>query len=771
MVYLNQAFEKYSSRNIYPFFSNIAHAWPMMMDACYLSSVKKKGFDCLKGVLDGKLESILDTLERSNYDEATKEVMANFTKSALLDSRKKIFDIVVAKKIEEASITTTGVDVNKPDPKDEEGLLCQDPGEWQMVNRRSKPRIVSDMCLLVLHTKYPREPFPLQVLKKPPEKQKIDLAEPVNNATAVAEDWTRDDPEEEIEDSVNDSATDNVEHSGPAVSKRIERFVIREVNAVNIPGDSGESVPIEVTALKDSGTSTKDLITTRTISTQTCEADTGLPITAEKSRTSNESSGKASTNPRTQSEASLFEYIDEEYETTVKNNPTDMNSTKRKQAAPAGCDKRFIELEKKYETVLKRVVSLEKTHADDINALRNELRGQPQCTHPRLDPANRTLLPKKPERNPNPEPLSSTSTENDSDWDVHGHEIMVSTQNSQGETVVTKATPVHLKEMNSTSVCKCDCKEEPRAGSRQLSKAGESTTNARTRNSRNTANRRNENEKDESVFVSDDDDFCDGKNDNKKTTERGSHDNEARNERDMAADRRELPSKRNIDEGRSMIVPNLQTVRPSKQRTSNQLDNDRGGDDNVKRRRIDAAAACEPSTSRQTSSPNARSSSAIGKSSDTNECQISNSSNNSKGSFAKIAAAGKWNEVKSGNNKDKGKKREYPSIKSASVPKNRELYVKGLSCADFKLHRDLEEAIKWYCKERGVNTVYQRVIMYNRDSDSVGMKVVVREAEVEKFMSKDFWPEGIWVREWSEDKPTGRDRFFGNDRSSSDESL
>ena len=105
----------------------------MMMDACYLSSVKKKGFDCLKGVLDGKLESILDTLERSNYDEATKEVMANFTKSALLDSRKKIFDIVVAKKIEEASITTTGVDVNKPDPKDEEGLLCQDPSEWQMV--------------------------------------------------------------------------------------------------------------------------------------------------------------------------------------------------------------------------------------------------------------------------------------------------------------------------------------------------------------------------------------------------------------------------------------------------------------------------------------------------------------------------------------------------------------------------------------------------------------------------------------------------------------
>ena len=717
------------------------------------------------------MESILDTLERSNYDEVTKEVMANFTKSALLDSRKKIFDIVVAKKIEEASITTTGVDVNKPDPKDKEGLLCQDPSEWQMVNRRSKPRIVSDMCLLVLHTKYPREPFPLQVLRKPLEKQKIDLAEPVNNATAVAEDWTRDEPEDEIEDSVNDNATDNVEPSDPTVAKRIERFVIREVNAVNIPGDSGEAVPIEVTALKDSGTTTKDLITTRTISTQTCEVDTGLPITAVKSRTSNESNGKASTNPRTQSEASLFEYIDEEYETTVKNNPPDMNSTKRKRAAPVGCDKRFIELEKKYETVLKRVASLEKTHADDINALRNELRGQSQGTQPRRNPANSAVLPKKPERNPNPEPLSSTSTENDSDWDVHGHEIMVSTQNSQGETVGTKATPVHLKEMNSASACKCDCNEEPRAGPRQLSKGGESTTNARTRNSRNTANRRNENEKDESVFVSDDDDFCDGKNGNKMITERGSHDNEARSERDKAAERHELPSKRNIDEGRSTIVPNLQTVRPSKQRTSNQLDNDHGGDDNVKRRRIDAAAACEPSTSRQTSSPNARSSSAIGKSSDTNECQISNSSNNSKGSFAKIAAAGKWKEVKSGNNKDKGKKREYPSIKSASVPKNRELYVKGLSCADFKLHRDLEEAIKWYCKERGVNTVYQRVIMYNRDSDSVGMKVVVREADVEQFMSKDFWPNGIWVREWSEDKPTGRDRFFGNDRSSSDESL
>ena len=103
--------------------------------------------------------------------------------------------------------------------------------------------------------------------------------------------------------------------------------------------------------------------------------------------------------------------------------------------------------------------------------------------------------------------------------------------------------------------------------------------------------------------------------------------------------------------------------------------------------------------------------------------------------------------------------------------KNREMYVKGMSCADFRVYRDLEEAVKWYCKERNVVTIHQRVIMYNKENDSVGIKVIIREADVARFTSKDFWPEGIWIRDWSDEKPTGRDRFFGNDRSSSDESL
>ena len=110
-------------------------------------------------------------------------------------------------------------------------------------------------------------------------------------------------------------------------------------------------------------------------------------------------------------------------------------------------------------------------------------------------------------------------------------------------------------------------------------------------------------------------------------------------------------------------------------------------------------------------------------------------------------------------------------IKSAPQTKNRELYIKGMSCADYRAYKDLEEAVKWYCKERQVNTIHQRVIIYNKESDSVGIKVVVRESDVDNITSRGFWPEGIWIRDWSDEKPSGRDRFFGSDRSSSDKSL
>ena len=333
-------------------------------------------------------------------------------------------------------------------------------------------------------------------------------------------------------------------------------------------------------------------------------------------------------------------------------------------------------------------------------------------------------------------------------WDVSDTDMMVKTQDSQGNPVTTRATPFHVKEKAASEAKVCSCvAPDPKTDTTKGRKIV-SAPSIRHRNTRPTATRRNERP---GEFPSD--------------PTQGNTTSARPRMIDAAVSRNTRDTSRMQASGGETITE--RAVKPS---TTTRPDNKRVKDTDPKRRKLNAEITSQPGTSGYQPTNNTNTMSSSGKCASTPEHDNTDNENAINKSFAVVASEATWLTVGSNGNKDKGKKREYPAIKSAAPPRNRELYVKGMSCANFKMHKDLEEAVKWYCKDRSVNTIHQRVIMYNRDNDSVGIKVVVCEGDDEKMTAKGFWPEGIWIRDWSDEKPTERERYFGN-RSSSDESL
>ena len=386
----------------------------------------------------------------------------------------------------------------------------------------------------------------------------------------------------------------------------------------------------------------------------------------------------------------------------------------------------------------------------------------------------------------------------DDQWDPDSTDMFVNTQDSQGNTVSTKATPMHMNEIAARDVTnQCSCSK---GTGENRSSCSDGT---RPRNTRKATNRKEENltrqttsvrvakapptTQRSSAAVIQKQDTRSGvafsSSNHPKRTTNGKAPNilasQGKNRRDkdepMSVDKTcESDKNRNVDHQRQQQE---QLTTSDKQRSSCQQAeslNDnvtrRSDPDGVKRRRLDIQDDCVPSTSgykRQEQETNVES---AGKSTNATGSSVNTGVSVEKTSYAEVASDGEWN-TQGGRNNGKSRKRDYPGIKSAPLNKNRELYIRGMSCADYRAYKDLEEAVKWYCKERKVNTIHQRVIVYNKENDSVGLKVVVRESDVENISSRGFWPEGITIRNWSDEKPRGRERFFVSDQSSSDESL
>ena len=116
------------------------------------------------------------------------------------------------------------------------------------------------------------------------------------------------------------------------------------------------------------------------------------------------------------------------------------------------------------------------------------------------------------------------------------------------------------------------------------------------------------------------------------------------------------------------------------------------------------------------------------------------------------------------------KKKAGRRLKGATESINKEFCLKGVSCVGFKSTREVEDAVKHFCEAMKVFTVYQRVLSFRPNQTSVNCKLVVQEADIDKVLSKGFWPKGVGIRDWYE-KPNERNRYFNEKEAISDSST
>ena len=779
------------------------------MDAYFLSSGESDGFSCLKGELDKNIESTLRPLVKRNRGRIGKLILAGYTKATLLAARKKLFNIAVRKEEERRSIVKDFGDANANVSLGRAAALNDPPETWRLVDRRSKPKTVEDIVNMVLHMKGQRETFPSSVLKKPAEKRKevvvcTDVQPVVDWAAATSED------EKEENDSESESESEP-EFLAPDKDQkcRLEKLTISEVFCIDFEGNLSDKPQVpkktrlekltisEVFCIDIQGNQSDkpQVPSTRTFATQTIVQDKVFvsvdAVTVDASKAIAPAHRGESTNLDTAStgeakganpDDSILEYIDEEFE-ALKNSGVEMSSLKRKCPPTSEDPKRLDELERKYEYVVKKLDRVAKKHEADMRMVRAELAEvkdnpnsgrSPPIVYGRQMPSSSGTRERRHSdselKSPTArcelslgDPLATSEVADSSVWDFNEGDVFICTQDSQGNPVSTRATPLHMREkVPAKNACSCACANAAMDDNKTLDRVDKADSGVKPRNTRQTSTRKDE---------------MPQNNENRRPPAKVKAGGApAIKQYSAAPDIRPSTSynppreQREPRMGKPGAAAKQINIRPSILKQTTQKEMPRPDDDNSKRRKIDTTCTTYASGSARQASNQSCNNESEGKSPVSSISSISSNDDECNDSYAEKVTKYQWKTATGSKNSEKGKKGPYPAIKSAAHSKNKEMYVRGMSCGDFRAYRDLEEAVRLYCKERDVITVFQRVIIYNKENDSVGIKVVVRECDVAKFSSRGFWPDGISVREWSDDKPTARDRFFRNDKSSSDES-
>ena len=142
---------------------------------------------------------------------------------------------------------------------------------------------------------------------------------------------------------------------------------------------------------------------------------------------------------------------------------------------------------------------------------------------------------------------------------------------------------------------------------------------------------------------------------------------------------------------------------------------------------------------------------------------------NEKEKYSKVVSKYNWNKVsyKSEGSKkpDNQKKKGIPRLKGLFNESSMELVVKGIACEGFNSQKEIEKAVKMHCDENEIHVIYLRVLAYKSDRKSVNCKLVINEEDVSKVYSKGFWPKGVGIRDWF-DKPNEKDRAQNSDKDS-----
>ena len=102
----------------------------------------------------------------------------------------------------------------------------------------------------------------------------------------------------------------------------------------------------------------------------------------------------------------------------------------------------------------------------------------------------------------------------------------------------------------------------------------------------------------------------------------------------------------------------------------------------------------------------------------------------------------------------KGKKRKTVekkpthSFRGLRTISQREIYVQGIDYRGFSNHTAVEKEVKGFCKDKGVDILFIKVIPVKLDHNQVGCKIAVKEADFDTVMDERFWPEFVSVRAW-----------------------
>ena len=128
-----------------------------------------------------------------------------------------------------------------------------------------------------------------------------------------------------------------------------------------------------------------------------------------------------------------------------------------------------------------------------------------------------------------------------------------------------------------------------------------------------------------------------------------------------------------------------------------------------------------------------------------------NKSGNS--SYAEVATKSKWLTQGSGKKaknrpSPKSLLKTFPPIKGSRVRQHRDIFIRGVVKTEFNSPEDLESALQAYCEERGVGTVFVKVLVDKYESNTARCRICVFEVDWMTVMDPTFWPEDVEVREW-----------------------
>ena len=126
-------------------------------------------------------------------------------------------------------------------------------------------------------------------------------------------------------------------------------------------------------------------------------------------------------------------------------------------------------------------------------------------------------------------------------------------------------------------------------------------------------------------------------------------------------------------------------------------------------------------------------------------------------SYAKVVGKNGWSSIPYGKRRrTRSSPRAIAPLRGAQVKQNRDVYVRGLERMHYKSSEEVEDAVFFYCRDRGVEVLYAKEIKNRFESHIACVKITVSESNMQIVLDEEFWPEDVEVRQWYQNNRSRR---------------